>query len=79
METELDPTKSVLFAQVRQASGTHGYDPEGYLRAKSHPANVASVYLGDISRTLLKVVPGLNTPIMNKKPGLYSMRDLLNF
>ena len=69
METELDPTKSVLFAQVRQASGTHGYDPEGYLRAKSHPANVASVYLGDISRTLLKVVPGLNTPIMNKKPG----------
>ena len=69
MQEGLDPLKSVLFAQVRDAGPTHGYDQEGFLRPSAHPANISTVYLGDIARTLLKVIQGNSTPVMDKKPG----------
>jgi len=68
MEEGLDPSRTVLYAQVRSAGPTHGYDAESYLRPKSHPANVSSIYLGDIGITLLKVLQGNSTPIVTKKP-----------
>ena len=54
--------------QVRDAGPTHGYDMEGHLRPKAHPANIATVYLGDVAQTLLKVMQGASTPVMDKKP-----------
>lgn len=69
MQGGLDPLKSILFAQVRVAGPTHGYDLEGYLRPRAHPANISTVYLGDVAQTLLKVIQGISTPIMDSKPG----------
>tara|TARA_B100000767_G_scaffold104471_1_gene100273 strand:- start:557 stop:1279 length:723 start_codon:yes stop_codon:yes gene_type:complete len=68
MQDNLDPRKSILYAQVRQAGPTHGYDPENNLRPKSHPANIATVYLGDVALTMLKVLQGNSTPKMVKLP-----------
>lgn len=69
MQEGLDPMISILYAQVRDAGPTHGYDMEGYLRPKAHPANISTVYLGDIAKTLLKVIQGHSTPTMVEKPG----------
>lgn len=69
MQGMLEALSSTLYAQVRDAGPTHGYDSEGYLRPKAHPANISTVYLGDIAQTLLKVVQGASTPIMEEKPG----------
>ena len=69
MATELDPSRSILHAQVRNAGPTHGCDGEGNLRVKAHPSTVSTIYLGDVARTLLSVVQGGSTPIMDKKPG----------
>ena len=69
MQDRLEALSSTLYAQVRDAGPTHGYDLEGYLRPKAHPANVATVYLGDVAQTLLKVMQGIGTPVMDKKPG----------
>jgi hypothetical protein len=69
MQAVMDPIKSILHAQVRNAGPTHGYDLEGYLRPKAHPANISTVYLGDVAQTLLKVMQGNSTPTMVKKPG----------
>ena len=69
MQEMLEALSSTLHAQVRDAGPTHGYDGEGCLRPKSHPANIATVYLGDVAQTLLKVVQGVSTPIMDEKPG----------
>ena len=69
MQEGLEALSSTLYAQVRDAGPTHGYDLEGYLRAKAHPANIATVYLGDVAQTLLKVMQGAGTPVMEKKPG----------
>lgn len=69
MQGGLDPMTSVLHAQVRKAGPTHGHDEEGNIRPKAHPANVSTVYLGDVASTLLKVIPGLETPKMDKRPG----------
>ena len=68
MQEGLDPSKTILYAQVRSAGPTHGHDDESYLRPKAHPANVSSIYLGDIGLTLLKVMQGNSTPIVTKKP-----------
>ena len=68
MAAELDPSISVLHAQVRNAGPTHGCDGEGNLRLKAHPSNVSTIYLGDVARTLLNVVQGGSTPILDKKP-----------
>ncbi len=68
MQKDLDPSKSILYAQVRQAGPTHGYDSENNLRPKAHPANIATVYLGDVALTLLKVLQGNSTPVMAKIP-----------
>ena len=69
MEEMLEAVSSTLYAQVRVASPSHGCDGEGYLRPKAHPANISTVYLGDVAQTLLKVVQGASTPVMEKKPG----------
>ena len=69
MQERLEALTSTLYAQVRDAGPTHGYDSEGFLRPKAHPANISTVYLGDVAKTLLKVVQGVSTPIMEKKPG----------
>ena len=69
MQEGLEALSSTLYAQVRDAGPTHGYDLEGYLRSKAHPANVSTVYLGDVAQTLLKVMQGNSTPIMENKPG----------
>ena len=68
MQEGLDPAKTILYAQVRSAGPTHGYDAEDYLRPRAHPANVSSIYLGDIGLTLLKVMQGNSTPTMTVKP-----------
>ena len=68
MQDNLDPSKSILNAQVRHAGPTHGYDSEQNLRPKAHPANISTVYLGDVALTLLKVIQGNSTPIMVKTP-----------
>ena len=65
----MDPMISTLHAQVRNAGPTHGYDIEGYLRPKAHPANISTVYLGDVAQTLLKIMQGNSTPTMVQKPG----------
>ena len=69
MQERLEALSSTLYAQVRDAGPTHGCDLEGYLRSKAHPANVSTVYLGDVAQTLLKVMQGIGTPVMDKKPG----------
>lgn len=69
MQEGLEALSSTLYAQVRDAGPTHGYDLEGYLRSKAHPANVSTVYLGDVAQTLLKVMQGNSTPKMENKPG----------
>ena len=69
MQGGFDPATSVLHAQVRRAGPNHGHDEEGNIRPKAHPANISTVYLGDIASTLLKVIPGLETPKMEKRPG----------
>ena len=69
MQERLEALSSTLYAQVRDAGPTHGFDLEGNLRPKAHPANIATVYLGDVAQTLLKVMQGSSTPIMDKKPG----------
>ena len=69
MQERLEALSSTLYAQVRDAGPTHGCDLEGYLRPKAHPANVSTVYLGDVAQTLLKVMQGIGTPVMDKKPG----------
>lgn len=69
MQEMLEALSSTLHAQVRDAGPTHGYDGEGYLRLKAHPANISTVYLGDVAQTLLKVVQGVSTPVMEEKPG----------
>ena len=69
MQERLEAISSTLYAQVRDAGPTHGCDLEGYLRPKAHPANVSTVYLGDVAQTLLKVMQGIGTPVMDKKPG----------
>lgn len=74
MESNLDPTKSVLYAQVRNAGHTHGHDEEGNLRTRIHPANISAVYLGDVAQTLLKVLQGSSTPVMAQKPGFNEQR-----
>ena len=68
MQERLEALSSTLYAQVRDAGPTHGYDIEGHLRPKAHPANIATVYLGDVAQTLLKVMQGASTPVMDKKP-----------
>ena len=68
MQKDLDPSKSILYAQVRHAGPTHGYDSEQNLRQKAHPANISTVYLGDVALTLLKVIQGNSTPAMVKTP-----------
>ena len=70
----MDPVKSILHAQVRNAGPTHGYDQEGFLRPKAHPANISAVYLGDVAQTLLKVMKGNSTPTMVQKPGFDEQR-----
>ena len=69
MPEGLEALSSTLYAQVRDVGPTHGYDSEGYLRPKAHPANISTVYLGDVAQTLLKVIQGVTTPIMEEKPG----------
>ena len=69
MQERLEALSSTLYAQVRDAGPTHGCDLEGYLRPKAHPANVSTVYLGDVAQPLLKVMQGIGTPVMDKKPG----------
>jgi hypothetical protein len=68
MQDNLDPSKSILYAQVRHAGPTHGCDSEKNLRPKAHPANISTVYLGDVALTLLKVIQGNSTPAMIKTP-----------
>ena len=68
MQEGLEALSSTLYAQVREAGPTHGYDLEGYLRSKAHPANVSTVYLGDVAQTLLRVMQGNSTPVMEEKP-----------
>ena len=69
MQEMLEALSSTLYAQVRDSGPTHGYDNEGYLRPKAHPANISTVYLGDVAQTILKVVQGISTPVMEEKPG----------
>ena len=69
MEGILNPIKTTLYAQVRHAGPSHGYDEEGFLRPKSHPANIATVWLGNIATTLLQSLENPSTPRMIIKPG----------
>ena len=74
MLSDLDPTESVLHAQVRNAGPTHGHDTEGNLRSRAHPANISAVYLGDVAQTLLKVLQGNTTPVVKEMTGFNEQR-----
>ena len=76
MQEMLEALSSTLHAQVRGAGPTHGYDGEGYLRPKAHPANISTVYLGDVAQTLLKVVQGVSTPLWKKSPASMNSHGL---
>ena len=54
MPEGLEALSSTLYAQVRDAGPTHGYDSEGYLRPKAHPANISTVYWEMLPRPCLK-------------------------
>ena len=77
MQESLDPSTSVLYAQVRKAGPSHGHDEEGHLRLKAHPSNVTSVWLGDVTTTLLRVVSGVSTPLVQQSPRFDEQRWII--
>ena len=74
-ETTLDPAKSVLIAQVKQAGASHRMDLSStLLRSKHFNAPHKVVYLGNIATTLLAQLPHPETPEMEEAPGFNEQR-----
>ena len=67
MENHLDGESSILHAQVRRASAEDGYDSEMNLRSANHPAVSKKIWLGDVCKTLIRVVAGNSTPLVVKQ------------
>ena len=77
-ETTLDPAKSVLIAQVKQAEASHRMDvSSALLRSKHFNAPHKVVYLGNIATTLLAQLPHPETPEMIESPGFNEQRWIL--
>jgi hypothetical protein len=68
MEIHLDGESSILHAQVRRASAEDGYDSEMNLRSANHPAVSKKIWLGDVCKTLIRVVAGNSTPLVVEAP-----------
>jgi hypothetical protein len=74
-EATLDPAKSVLVAQVKQAEASHRMDlGSALLRSKHFNAPHKVVYLGNIATTLLAQLPHPETPEMEEAPGFNEQR-----
>tara|TARA_B110000444_G_scaffold261439_1_gene313579 strand:- start:53183 stop:54115 length:933 start_codon:yes stop_codon:yes gene_type:complete len=74
-EPTLDPAKSVLIAQVKQADASHRMDlSSSLLRSKHFNAPHKVVYLGNVAATLLAQLPHPETPEMKEAPGFNEQR-----
>ena len=70
MEDVLDPSVSILIAQVRQADASHKIDTTHQLLRSRHfngPSRV--VYVGDVSRAVLSQLAHPETPEFTEPPG----------
>lgn len=79
MEDYLDGESSVLHAQVRKASAEDGYDSEMNLRSASHPAVIKKIWLGDVCKTLIRVVAGNSTPLVEEVPTFDEQKWKISF
>lgn len=71
----IDPSISVLVAQVRHADASHKIDTTHQLLRSHHfngPSNV--VYLGDVAKALLANLPHPETPEFTEAPGYNEQR-----
>ncbi len=70
MEDVLDPSLSILIAQVRQADASHKIDTSNQLLRSRHfngPSRV--VYVGDVSKAVLSQLAHPETPEFTEPPG----------
>ena len=74
-ESTLDPAKSIIIAQVKQADASHRMDlSSSLLRSKHFNAPHKVVYLGNIATALLAQLPHPETPEMKEAPGFNEQR-----
>jgi hypothetical protein len=79
MENYLDAELSILHAQVRKASAEDGYDSEMNLRSANHPAASNKIWLGDVCKTLIRVVAGNSTPLVEEAPAFDEQKWKISF
>ncbi len=79
MESTHDGETSILHAQVRRASAEDGYDSEMNLRSASHPAVIKKIWLGDVCKTLIRVVAGNTTPLVVEAPTFDEQKWKISF
>ena len=79
MESHLADESSILHAQVRRASAENGYDSEMNLRSANHPAVIKKIWLGDVCKTLIRVVPGNSTPLVLEAPTFDEQKWKISF
>jgi len=79
MENHLDGESSILHAQVRRASAEDGYDSEMNLRSANHPAVSKKIWLGDVCKTLIRVVAGNSTPLVMEAPAFDEQKWKISF
>jgi len=79
MENHLDGESSILHAQVRRASAEDGYDSEMNLRSANHPAVSKKIWLGDVCKTLIRVVAGNSTPLVVEAPAFDEQKWKISF
>ena len=79
MESHLDSESSTLHAQVRRASAEDGYDSEMNLRGANHPAVIKKIWLGDVCKTLIRVVAGNSTPLVVEVPTFDEQKWKISF
>ena len=79
MENHLDGESSILHAQVRKASAEDGYDSEMNLRSANHPAVIKKIWLGDVCKTLIRVVAGNSTPLVMEAPSFDEQKWKISF
>ncbi|MAU85386.1 MAG: hypothetical protein CMA21_02110 [Euryarchaeota archaeon] len=69
-----DASESVLFAQVLDGDPRMKIDGEGYLRAESWPGGGRSVFLGDVTKAVLRFLGPHDPPQFSSEPGYDEQR-----
>ena len=72
-----DPQKSVLYAQVMDGDPRMKIDGEGYLRSASWPGNGTHVFLGDVTKAILRFLGPHDPPFFSIQPGYDEQRWVL--